>query len=802
MERVAKMGSNKYLNESGTDKVSDARANLNAGFNLVEDDIDFNKDAHDAHVAGTAEKHDTANITDSSNWNVTNSADAHNAAKAAIDAIEAGDSNAAIGVYQDVAGGSVNAYTFTYTDLTLFNELMLLCRFDTPNTGASTINVNAIGAKTIQILDENGTRQDLTGGELNGWVHLVYDLSNTVFIALLDTPTSSAEDSETASIIDLDTSVIAAGITKLEIEGVTTVNLLEDDVAGCESTSGWSNSAGISNTTDSSNELEGTDCIKLTLSDSVGGRYINYSIFDLIDNTKYYLLSAYVKNGNLSGSGMKIELNTDDEDVSSSYVDSDTYTRVGVIIQPTNIDTATIIKIRIYADGSSTEYGFVDAINLYEITAAEYALGADAVMAKYPYHRGLKGTLDRRIKCEGKNLFDKNAAGVMNEKYINSSGGLSNSTNGRQTSEKIPITAGETYTKSVDGVDETLHRYRYLDIYENVLSYGQSASSTAPANATHIQFTSAIDNNAQLELGNTATDYEPYKASQANLPRILHSVPDGTKDKWDVKSGVVTQNVSDVYTLQSGDIDSVANGSNLQRATIGLDAFDGIKTQVLGAISGDMAITYLVGETDDPDTTGDENKWYTTGSNLHILAALGTWADVAAARTALTSTVVTQMVFKLATQITHEYPANAMNAYKSGRIIQEGAVTFFAKPATGVITIPNSTDETYYIGTIESVQEQQDDGSFVDYEVSTNDDTTITLVAGYDDTKIYKVVYFPVFNTTLGDITYSYPMNEAKAISNNAENTGNTSKALQELNSFTVAWLLDHETRIYDLENP
>jgi hypothetical protein len=40
----------------------------------------------------------------------------------------------------------------------------------------------------------------------------------------------------------------------------------------------------------------------------------------------------------------------------------------------------------------SNEYGFVDAINLQEISAAEYALGADACMAKHPYHRGLKGT--------------------------------------------------------------------------------------------------------------------------------------------------------------------------------------------------------------------------------------------------------------------------------------------------------------------------------------------------------------------------------------------------------------------------
>jgi hypothetical protein len=209
------------------------------------------------HVNGLDDIHPASELDNDSGVAGSKVSDALDNLESEIDALEVGDSNALIGVYQDVAGGSANAYTFTYTDLTLFNELMLLCRFDTPNTGASTINVNAIGAKDVQILDENGTRQDLTGGELNGWVHLVYDLSNTVFIALLDTPTSSAESSETASIIDLDTSVIDGGMTKLEIEGVTTVNLLDDDVAGCESTSGWSSSV-CTLTTDSSNKLEGT----------------------------------------------------------------------------------------------------------------------------------------------------------------------------------------------------------------------------------------------------------------------------------------------------------------------------------------------------------------------------------------------------------------------------------------------------------------------------------------------------------------------------------------------------------------
>jgi hypothetical protein len=755
------------------------------------------------HVAGTDGLHDSLNLTDSSNWNVSKVKDALNAAKAAIDAIEAGDSNAAIGVYKDVVGGSVNAYTFAYTDLTLFNELLLLCRFDTPNSGPATITVESEATKDINIKDKNGNLQELTGGELNGWVYLIYDLSEDVFLALLDVPTSSAEDSETASIIDLDTSVVynGIGITKLEIEGVTTVNLLDDDVAGCESTSGWI-TVGSSVAIDSSNKLEGTNCLKITVA-SDGTRYICRDIISSLDITKYYLITAEAKNEDLT-TGMKIRLDTDDEDTTSGYTTDTTYTRHGIIIQPTDIDTATYARLRVYAAGLTGEYGFVDAIMAQEITAADYALGADAVMAKHPYHRGLKGTIDRRIKCEGKNLFDEST--VKYNSYINYNTGDEVSISTLDSSDYIIVDSNTGYYLTGGATGGSVIGMAFYDLkftYISGLSQATGLTSfTTPINAKYLRYTITNIGTSQLELGNTATAYGEYKASQANLPRILHSVPDGTKDKWDVKSGVVTQNISDVYTLQSGDIESVTTGTNVQYCRIDLSAFSGIKAQAAGAIDGTTLISGLKGEVQNLDQPGDENTWTTTSVKLYIQVALGTWADLAAARTALTSTVVTQIVYALATPITHEYPANAMNAYKSGRIIQEGAVTFFAKPATGVITIPNSTDETYYIGTIESVQEQQDDGSFVDYEVSTNDDTTITLVAGYDDTKIYKVVYFPVFNTTLGDITYQYPIDQAQAILNSAQNTADLSKAVNEQTSFTLAYLLDLEERVDALENP
>jgi hypothetical protein len=123
-----------------------------------------------AHVNGLADLHAASELTNDSGVSGSKIKDALDTLQSLIDAIETGDSNALIGVYKDVASGTVNAYTTTITDLTLFNELFMLVRFDTPNTGPATMTLNATGTKDINTLDANGDLNDLVGGELNGWV--------------------------------------------------------------------------------------------------------------------------------------------------------------------------------------------------------------------------------------------------------------------------------------------------------------------------------------------------------------------------------------------------------------------------------------------------------------------------------------------------------------------------------------------------------------------------------------------------------------------------------------------------------
>jgi hypothetical protein len=141
--------------------------------------------------------------------------------------------------------------------------------------------------------------------------------------------------------------------------------------------------------------LEGTSCIEITLTSLTGLIYRN--IFSLLDSSKYYLIAVHLKSGDLSAEGMKVKLNTDDVSVESSYHLDTTYVRQGFIIQPSDINTATYANLTLYGNGVSTEYGFVDAITLQEITAAEYALGADACMAKHPFSRNIGQTLPKEI---------------------------------------------------------------------------------------------------------------------------------------------------------------------------------------------------------------------------------------------------------------------------------------------------------------------------------------------------------------------------------------------------------------------
>ena len=198
------------------------------------------------------------------------------------------------------------------------------------------------------------------------------------------------------------------GQVELKVKGRTVVNLA--DFGDCESTAGW-NTSGVMVTTDNSNEYEGTNCLKIALAAGEVTGYIYKYILSLLDTSKHYLISAHLKNGNLSTNGMLMFINCvgDAGYIYGTYITGTSYMRDGILLQPSDFDSATQVTLYFKAFGAENEYAYADAIMINEISASEYAQGASALLEKYNWHLGTKSVPSGYVKSIGKNLFNINS---------------------------------------------------------------------------------------------------------------------------------------------------------------------------------------------------------------------------------------------------------------------------------------------------------------------------------------------------------------------------------------------------------
>lgn len=167
---------------------------------------------------------------------------------------------------------------------------------------------------------------------------------------------------------------------KFTIQGKTVINLLGKD-GNCEDTTKWySNSATL--TLDTTNKVFGVNGIKSVLTSTTGGVYNFMSKYN-IDVTKYYLISAYVKNGNATSINVCKDATGGGAVIySTSSSDTTKFVRIGLVCKPADLNTGNAICV--YATGTSSQYFYIDGIMINEITASEYALGATALLANYP----------------------------------------------------------------------------------------------------------------------------------------------------------------------------------------------------------------------------------------------------------------------------------------------------------------------------------------------------------------------------------------------------------------------------------
>ena len=273
--------------------------------------------------------------------------------------------------------------------------------------------------------------------------------------------------------------------------------------------------------------------------------------------------------------------------------------------------------------------------------------------------RPISGHTEVNVYRTGKNLFDfKSDYSGWGGGYIKTDGTASGTTPTAPAYERVSpfigIEGGTAYTFSVN-VDTTSQKSMNWALYDadkNFISgtHGGQYSSApvtviAPSTAAYFRVslrTYNIAKDYQLELGSTATDYEPYAGQTYNVP-LGQTVYGGTLN---VTTGVLTINraittigalnwayyTSDSTFRSSSLVDSILTNS----AYIDCEAFKQVAASA-GATS-DMCI------------------WVTSGGGLRIKNS--NYTDSSAFKTAFTDT---QFTYELATPITVQLTATQVS---------------------------------------------------------------------------------------------------------------------------------------------
>lgn len=176
--------------------------------------------------------------------------------------------------------------------------------------------------------------------------------------------------------LKLDVTNDEAGIpkkVKVGLKGGTVINLL-GNAGDCEDISKFTTMAGGILQLDSTNKVFGNNSIKLTQSSVGAWTSMNIDITKIIDKTKYYCLSGYLKNGNYDSVFNVLIQKADGAGIKSSpmILDKTKFVRTFVKLQPSDLVEATYVGVGTGTTTVGAFYGYVDGLMLEEITQSEY----------------------------------------------------------------------------------------------------------------------------------------------------------------------------------------------------------------------------------------------------------------------------------------------------------------------------------------------------------------------------------------------------------------------------------------------
>jgi hypothetical protein len=479
------------------------------------------------------------------------------------------------------------------------------------------------------------------------------------------------------------------------IKGNTVTNLAP--FAGCESTSGWSTSV-VTIALDTANKYEGTYCYKVTNSGGTSG-------------------AAY--RNILTGSGARLDVNCVGGSGSkySDAVVATAYARVGIILQPSDMATATTINVYERTSGAETEYGYFDAIMVNEISAEDYALGVSTCLAKYKYiPYGTANVGPQRVTAIGENIFDINhykAAPVATPvgyyaKAINLNLGQFNIVSNVVVKNALP---SGTYIYISDTVNPNDSPYG-LDGLIGIANNGTVFASKTTFNTDNAKFRYlSVYNTTQsikeevltnldyyldimLSYGTIATIYEDYTDTKAYYPAIGNSVPNGVADEVNNLTDKRMQNAQE-YTLQASDITAISDAyEGVTRATCALPSNSySFSANTVGGV-------YIVGKNEvianaSSYVPANIGNYTTYLQNIYFVLDDGT--SLAAAQVALTGT---KIWYQLAEPIvTGNVVSGALVSHSKGSVYIDPAISGAEIYSTGI----SIADTDWPISEIESI---------------------------------------------------------------------------------------------------
>jgi len=352
-------------------------------------------------------------------------------------------------------------------------------------------------------------------------------------------------------------------------------------------------------------------------------------------------------------------------------------------------DRRTSLWTTVYSDDFMIiDMGSDTSNPLYNLTAAE-------MDTRFPdYFDGLASTVAGSLKTVGKNLFD----GKLLQGYPS----LELSPNGLSTLNSISVIPSNNYI--VAWYCTKLSNI-YLTTYDNQkrlirsnINIGSNSSprgfSTSPGEhyvKLNIYFPSGVSASdiisTQLEIGSTATAYEPYTETLRPLGNYtLRSLPNGVKDTIDMNRHV--KNVEE-YTLQSADISSVYTAPN------NVDVVYFSKRANDKNVNNEINLTTLLNVIYNPYILGTYSDniiaigRIINGTSTHygLIVANGAYANLAAAQTALAGT---KILYQLATPIITELLPSPLKSSPKGQVIYLNQRTEISRYLTNA-TVTNTS---------------------------------------------------------------------------------------------------------------